>query len=258
MLNHASASRRLIGKESVNLLEALEVLKKPVPEETPLLKGFLACGFSPLHLQTFLAARLREHLPKQRVEVKTGLFGDLAGNIERLQGSSCDVLAIVIEWQDLDPRLGIRNLGGWRSTDLPDIVKSANQAAARLEQALQRASASIPTCVCMPTLPLPPLFETSTRQAGGYELQLRQLVASLAVSISNESSIRVLNSQRLDELSPIHARLDVQSELMAGFPYKLPHASAIAELLAAVIQNPTPKKRSNHRFGRHSVGRDLG
>jgi len=29
---------------------------------------------------------------------------------------------------------------------------------------------------------------------------------------------------------------------MAGFPYKLPHASAIAELLAALIQNPTPKK----------------
>jgi FkbH-like protein len=228
---------------AVNLIEALEILKQAVPEddEHPL-RVFLGCGFTPLHLQTFLAAHLRKRLPQELVEVKTGLFGDLAGSVERLQASECDVLAVVIEWQDLDPRLGIRSLGGWRTTDLPDVVKSANQAVSRLEQALRRASASIPICVCMPTLPLPPLFTTPTRQAGDYELQLRQLVSSLAASISNKSSIYVLNSQRLDELSSPHARFDVQSELMAGFPYKLPHASAVAELLAALVQNPTPKK----------------
>jgi FkbH-like protein len=228
--------------DPVNLVEALEIFKQALPEDAHPLRTFLACGFTPLHLQTFLAAHLRKGLPQKRVEVKTGLFGDIVGSIERLPSSGCDTLAVVIEWQDLDPRLGIRSLGGWRTTDLPDIVKSANLAAARLEQALRRASASIPICVCLPTLPLPPLFTTPTRQAGSYELQLRQLVASLAASISSESSMRVLSSQRLDELSPAHARLDVQSDLMAGFPYKLPHASAIAELLAALIQNPTPKK----------------
>ena len=226
----------------MNLVEALEIFKQALPEDAHPLRAFLACGFTPLHLQTFLAAHLRMRLPKQRVEVKTGLFGDLAGSIERLQTSECDILAVVIEWQDLDPRLGIRSLGGWRTTDLPDIVMSANQAAARLEQALRRTSAFIPVCVCLPTLPLPPLFTTPTGQAGDYELQLRQLVASFAASISSDSPIRVLNTQRLDELSPAQARLDVQSDLMAGFPYKLPHASAIAELLAALIQNPIPKK----------------
>ena len=226
----------------MNLIEALEILRQAVPEDAHPLRVFLACGFTPLHLETFLAAHLRKRMLQERIEVKTGLFGDLAGSIERLQTSGCDVLAVVIEWQDLDPRLGIRSLGGWRTTDLPDIVKSANQAVSRLEQALRRGASSIPICVCMPTLPLPPLFATPTRQAGDYELQLRQLVASFAASISNESSIRVLNSQPLDELSPPHARLDVPSELMAGFPYKLPHASAIAGLLAALIQNPTPKK----------------
>jgi FkbH-like protein len=226
----------------VNLVEALEIFKQAIPEDAHPLRTFLACGFTPLHLQTFLAAHLRKRLPEQRVEVKTGLFGDLAGSIERLQTSECDILATVIEWQDLDPRLGIRSLGGWRTTDLPDIVTSADQAAARLEQALKRTSAFMPVCVCLPTLPLPPLFTTPTRQAGDYELRLRQLVASFAASISSDSSIRVLNAQRLDELSPAQGRLDVQSDLMAGFPYKLPHASAIAELLAALIQNPTPKK----------------
>jgi FkbH-like protein len=226
----------------VNLAEALEISKRALPEDTHPLRTFLACGFTPLHLQTFLAAHLRRRLPQQRIEVKTGLFGDLAGSIERLPSSSCDVMAVVIEWQDLDPRLGVRSLGGWRTTDLPDIVKSANQAAARLEEALRQTSASIPVCICLPTLPLPPLFTTSTRQASAYELQLRQLVGSFAATISGESLIRVLDNQRLDELSPANARLDVQSELMAGFPYKLPHASAIGELLAALIQNPTPKK----------------
>lgn len=226
----------------MNLVEALEIFKQAVPEGAHPLSAFLACGFTPLHLQTFLAAHLRKRLPRERVEVKTGLFGDLAGSIERLQPSECDILAVVIEWQDLDPRLGIRSLGGWRAKDLPDIVKSANLAATRMEQSLRRASASVPICVCLPTLPLPPLFTTPTRQAGDYELQLRELVASFAASICSEPSIRVLNAQRLDELSPPHARFDVQSELMAGFPYKLTHASAIAELLAALIQNPTPKK----------------
>ncbi len=226
----------------MNLVEALEIFKQALPEDAHPLRTFLACGFTPLHLQTFLAAHLRKRLPQHRVEVKTGLFGDLAGSIERLSSLGCDILAVVIEWQDLDPRLGIRSLGGWRTTDLPDIVKSANQAAARLEQALRRTSTFIPLCVCLPTLPLPPLFTAPTRQAGAHELQLRQLVASFAASISSESSIRILNAQRLDEVSPPHARLDVQSELMAGFPYKLPHASAVAELLAALIQNSAPKK----------------
>jgi FkbH-like protein len=226
----------------LNLIEALEILKQAAPQDALPLRSFLACGFTPLHFQTFLAAHLRQRFPQQRVEVKTGLFGDLAGNIERLQESSCDLVSVVIEWQDLDPRLGIRNLGGWHTADLPDIVKSATQAAARLEQALRGTSASIPTCVCMPTLPMPPLFSTPTQQAGRYELQLRQLVASLAATLSNESGIRILNSQRLDELSPRHTRLDLCSELMAGFPYKLPHASTIAKLLATLSQNPTPKK----------------
>jgi FkbH-like protein len=226
----------------VNLIEALEILKRPLPDDARPVSVLLACGFTPLHLQTFLAAQLRQRLPNCRVELKTGLFGDLAGNIERLDDASPDLLFVVVEWQDLDPRLGIRTLGGWRTTELADIANSANRAAVRLEHALRKASASISTYVCMPTLPLPPLFSNPTQQAGGYELQLRQLVASLAASISDQPLIRVLNSQCLDESSPYPARHDVRSDLMAGFPYKLPHASTTAELLATLSQSRTPMK----------------
>lgn len=143
----------------MNLLEALEILRQTDSKNENLLKVFLACSFTPLHLQTFLAAHLRQRSSKQRVEVRTGVFGDLAGNIERLPEAGFNVLAVVIEWQDLDSRLGIRNLGGWRITDLPDIVRSAELALTRLEKAMRRASLSIPTYVCMPSLPFPPFSQ---------------------------------------------------------------------------------------------------
>jgi hypothetical protein len=67
----------------MKLIDALEVLRCPVAHTAPESNVFLACGFTPLHLQTFLAAELRTLLPQHRVGVDTGLFGDLVGNIEK-------------------------------------------------------------------------------------------------------------------------------------------------------------------------------
>jgi len=226
----------------VNLIEALEVLKEPVSPDRPAIRVGLACGFTPLHLETFLAAQLRQRMPGHGIEVVPGLFGDLAGNIERFHAAQCDVLAAVVEWQDLDPRLGTRSLGGWRTEDLPDIERSVELSVSRLERALRTSSSLFPVCVCLPTLPLPPLFTTSTRQASTHELQLRNFVTAFAARIAKEPLVRVLNPQQLDELSGMAKRFNLQSELTAGFPYQLAHASAIAELLAALIQNPAPRK----------------
>ncbi len=156
----------------MKLIDALEILKQPVPNDAPQLRVYLACGFTPLHLQTFLAAQLRIRPPRHRVAINTGLFGDLTGNIERLEPSGVDALAAVIEWGDLDPRLGIRRLGGWGPSNLPDIAESAEKAAARLESVLLKVSRLVPTVVCMPTLPLPPLFWTPPDHAASYELHL--------------------------------------------------------------------------------------
>src|SRR5579864_2206355 len=105
----------------MKLIEALEILRRPAPE-APASKIFLACGFTPLHLQTFLGAHLRLRDPKKKLEIKTGLFGDLAGSIERLDPSGMDSLAVVIEWGDIDPRLAVRTLGGWKPSQIPAIV----------------------------------------------------------------------------------------------------------------------------------------
>lgn len=226
----------------MNLIDALNLLRQPVPEDAPQRRVFLACGFTPLHLQTFLRAHLRKVMPQQNFEVETGLYGDLAGNVERLTSAEYHALVVPIEWQDLDPRLGIRSLGGWRAADLGDILNSASQVIGRVRAALASASASVPTYVSMPTLPLPPLFTAPTRQAGAHELRLRQCVAKLASLLAEEPRIRILSAQRMDEMSPPHARFDAKTEMMAGFPYKPAHASAVAELFAIAIQNPAPMK----------------
>ena len=230
------------GTDTMKLIEALAIIQRPVPEHAAPFRVFLACGFTPLHLQTFLTAALRERLAMMRVEISTGLFGDLPGNIERLPIAECDALVAVMEWQDLDPRLGIRNLGGWRVADLPDIIHSAERMLARVEKAICHVANSLPVYVSLPTLPLPPLFTTPGHQASLHELRLRQAVGASAVSLAAHPRIRALNAQRLDEISPACSRLDVQSELLSGFPYQLNHASAMAELFAALVRDATPKK----------------
>jgi FkbH-like protein len=226
----------------VKLIEALELIGRPGVTAAPELKIFLACGFTPLHLQTFLAAHLRERLPERRISVSAGLFGDLCGNIERLEGDTVDFLAVVVEWSDLDPRLGLRTLGGWRPPQLDDIVESARRTAARLERGLAETSSRVPGIVCMPTLPLPPMFSTRPAQAGSLEIQLHQVVTSLMANLSEQSNLRIASAQFLDEASSPADRYDVKSDVRSGFPYSVPHASALAQLLASLIQNRSAKK----------------
>jgi FkbH-like protein len=226
----------------MKLIEALEILKRPVADNVPGFKAFLACGFTPLHLQTFLGAQLRTAFPQHNVGIKTGLFGDLSGNIERLDFSDINTLVVVAEWSDLDPRLAVRTLGGWRPESLPDITESASQTALRLQRGITEASRHLPTIVSMPTLPLPAMFSTRTTQAGSFELQLRQTVASLAVALSRQPGVRVLNAQLLEEISPTAGRYDVKSDVVSGFPYTITHTSAMAELISGLAQNRQPKK----------------
>ena len=144
----------------MKLLEALELLKRPIPEPASTQQIVIACGFTPLHLETFLAAHLRRFFPKHRIGIKAGLYGDLAGNLERLEPSSESVVCVVIEWADLDRRLGIRALGRWRAADMPDMVESARQQSDRLTHLIKRLAENQPVLVSTPDAPPAPVFTT--------------------------------------------------------------------------------------------------
>lgn len=227
----------------MKLIEALEIARRPVPESTAKVRAFLACGFTPLHLETFITGHLRALQEEPQVEFSVGLFGDLCGSVERLDASIVDLLVVVIEWSDIDPRLGLRTLGGWRPSDMVGILESARTAVARLEKALTKAAGEIPvTVVCMPTLPLPPMFSTRPLQTGLVEAELHHTVAALVASASRLPGVRMLSAQRLAEASPPSDRYDLKSDLTAGFPYTLRHASVMGELLAELIRNRPPMK----------------
>ena len=226
----------------LNLIEALEVSRKPVAQDAKSLRFFLACGFTPLHLQNFLSAYLRQMFPDNRVEIKIGLFGDLAGSLERLDAKTLDGLTIAMEWSDLDSRLGIRELGGWQVSDVDEVVSSVDRQISRLQHALKSAARSAPVVVSLPTLPLPPLFYTPPNINSAEKTKLLLSLAKFAADLSEESGIRIVDSQALDSVSPPAARFDIKSEILSGFPYKLPHASALAQSLASLLQARSPKK----------------
>jgi FkbH-like protein len=226
----------------LKLIEALKILKEDAPPEAEPLGVFLACGFMPVHLETFLAAHLRQLDPSRRVVVETGAYGDLAGNLGRLSNSGAMAGAVVLEWADLDPRLGLRGLGGWSPASLPDILHTVQSRLRQLSAALARAAERRPVALCLPTLPLPPFAPTAGGQASMVELHLRESVAAFGTEVAGTRNVKVVNPQRLDRLSPPGERLDVKSELLSGFPYAVSHADAVAGLLAWLIRSPQPKK----------------
>jgi FkbH-like protein len=244
----------------MKLIEALEILRQAPAADAPPLGVFLACGFMPDRFGTFLAAHLRRLFPAQRVAVEVGLYGDCLGNLQRMQSRPWDAGAVVLEWPDFDPRLGIRSLGGWDPGSLPDILETAAGRAARLHQALAAAAAAVPLAVCLPTLPLPPVSYHPGRCLGGFELELRATLSQFAAGIGRVPRVKLVNPQLLDRRSDPGQRLDVTSELLSGFPYRLVHASAVAELLAGILAAPVPKKGLitdlDHTLWRGILGED--
>ena len=226
----------------LKLIEALEISRKPVAPDAKLRRIFLACGFTPLHLQNFLAAHLRQLFSENRVEIKTGLFGDLVGSLERLDAKGVDGLAVPLEWPDLDSRLGVRELGGWKVSDVHEIASSMDLQLSRLQHALKTAARSVPVVLSLPTIPLPPLFYTPPNITSAEKTKLLLSLAKFAADLSGEPGISILDPQALDSASPPAARLDIKSEILNGFPYKLPHASALAQLMALLLQAQSPKK----------------
>lgn len=222
----------------MKLAEALKIIQS-AQTEARRLEVALLCGFTPLHLETFLRAHLCKLFPERSPHVRTGLYGDLVGNLRTVADVSAAV--VVMEWADFDPRLGLRRLGGWEPRQLPDILRETHRSCDLLRSAIASAAGRMPLVACLPTLPLPPVSFTRRARASAFTLGLRSMVASLSAELSQMQGVRVVDPQRIDALSSA-ARLDVNSDLSTGFPYTLAHASALGEVLAELVLNRPPKK----------------
>jgi FkbH-like protein len=202
----------------------------------------LACGVTPLHLKTFLHAYLQHALPQRSVSVGEGLFGDLEGSLQRAAGMPLQCLAVTLEWSDLDSRLGYRSPARWSLAAIDDILKVFENSLKRILQAVENVPAAVRLAVSLPSLPLPPLFQTAGRQLSRSEARLNALLSSFAAALSERPGLAIVNASRLAEESPPGERLDLKSELLLGFPYSMTHANQLAESLAWLLSPPAPKK----------------
>src|SRR5664279_1690681 len=123
------------GEDSVKITEALKITQRARANARPFCV-ILACGFTPLHLQTFLSAHLQRSLPDRKVVIMPGLFGNLAGTLEAVSDSAIDGVAIALEWSDLDARLDFRSAGDWGRNAATDIVTNAQAMLDRLALSL--------------------------------------------------------------------------------------------------------------------------
>lgn len=225
----------------MTVTEALKIIQRGGQEGAPF-HVLLACGCTPLHLRTFLQAHLQQALPHRQVKVSDGLYGDLCGTLERASGVSRDGVAILLEWADLDLRLGYRSAASWRDAAAQDILSVIHRTLQRIGAAIAGIPREVRLALSPPTLPLPPLFHTAGWQTSQMELLLDQKISSFLAQVSGRAGLTVVNRDRLAQDSTFSGRLDLKSELLIGFPYTLGHAEALAGICARLLAPPPRKK----------------
>ncbi|TXT39539.1 MAG: subfamily IIIC HAD-superfamily phosphatase [Planctomycetota bacterium] len=225
----------------MTLVEALRIVNRRASDSAR--RGLsLACGFTPLHLKTFLAAHLAERTSSGRIDVEVGLFGDLPGTLELSLRNPTHEVVVPLEWSDLDARLGLRGAHDWRAGRLTDILSSVRMRLGQLTALLTELSRLTTVALSLPTLPLPPMFKSPRGAADPASLELHRQLAEFAAGLAQSSAVRIVDPQHLETLSPLGTRYDVASDLRTGFPYRLPHACALAGELAGLLRPAAPLK----------------
>jgi hypothetical protein len=224
----------------MKLVEALKLTASPAVGGPPK-RVLFATGFTPLHLGTYARAHLAAR-GEPGVALQPGVFEDLVGTVERAVAEPFHAAAVVIEWADLDPRLGTRRNGGWKPADAADVVGSAERTFARLAAAVRALAERCAVAVVLPTLPLPPLFHTAGWQLSPAEAALRAVVAGAGRELTAVPRVRVVGPHRIDAQSPISNRFDLRSELATGFLTRSPTPTSSARC-SPRRSRPRPRRR---------------
>jgi FkbH-like protein len=211
----------------MKLIDALRIANEP--QQGPEYDVLLACGFTPLHLATALKAHMHLALPHRTIRICTGLFDDLAGTLENWDRRA-DAVTIVLEWADLDRRLGWRTMGN----SLDGIIEDASTMLRRIARAIDQLSECASVALSLPAVPFAPVFHTNPLEFNYIERSLWNMIYTTAASTS-ATAVR----PRPPATSIVH---DLRSELSNGFPYSFAYADALAQALTAGILPPPPKK----------------
>lgn len=226
----------------MRLSEALRITQERAPTDAPDRLIHLICGFTPLHLETLVKAYAKLRFPGNGVSVTTGLFGDLEGNMERAAQQAAEGAIVVMEWSDIDERLGLRASAGWSERAVADILDQSKDKLQRLESRFSELAEAMPVSLVAATLPLPPITYLSPVQASKFDLELRSLLAGFLNRVCRFRQMRLVSDAALALASPPAQRRDVKLELHAGFPYTVSHSDHVARAAIECLFPPVPKK----------------
>jgi FkbH-like protein len=200
----------------------------------------LACSFTPLHLETFVRGYIARKRPGVEVRAVDGIYGDLPGTIDQLLAADIDSCVTVIEWADLDPRLGFREAVSGQIADPDDITNTAAYRLERIASRLEALGARCPTAVALPSLDLPPGYDGGLVRTGELRARLNLLLSEFAARAVAAPGLRVVAPDSVArDGKPIR---DLRSDIRSGFPYSMTHASALAGACVEALLPPPTKK----------------
>ena len=228
----------------MRFLDALEIIRQGAPAgSSEPFRLAIACSFPPLHFATFLHAKTQLAFPDRKVVLTTAsVYNDLVGSLQQASEAQPNASGVVIEWPDLDQRLGVRRLGGWGPDLSREIGENVQLSLARIKAGVAALAKVAPVVVSPPTLLLPPFSHEAGWQAGVRELSIRSCMAAFLGEIAEFKGVRIISSQALDSCIMPQERFDLKSEINAGFAYSNKHACVLAGLVAQAIVNRSPKK----------------
>lgn len=226
----------------MKLREALEWTQNHKPAGGEQVRYQLACSSTPRILETFLSAFLIQQSPETNILIDTQPYGDLLGGLENLNPARYTAISIICEWFDLDPRLGFRRLGGWAPAIQEDLMATVSAGFERLRGSVERLAEAAPVAVALPSLPTAPVEISAPWQALNIEARLSAQAWSLGEWCISQPNVRLVSPAELDRISPPSERFDLRTEIAQGAPYRVSHASALAELLSRLMAPPSPLK----------------
>jgi FkbH-like protein len=230
----------VLNDENMKLADALWTIQAADPA-LPAYSVYLVTGSTPEPLSRFLAAYLQKRLEQRRVIVHAGLFGDLAGNLARYFTSPHDSGAMLLEWADLDSRLGWRQPATWGRDVVGDVLESVQRRLDQLSSLIDKSNKLNPLVIVPPMLPIPPVIPMESCRLHLLEAELNARLLRFLILASAYSHIRVLSPNHLSEVS-ISKRIDLQSWWSAGVPYARAFASALARSTACAMIPDLPAK----------------
>lgn len=216
----------------MKLGEALRILGR-VDVAAELYPVSLLSGSTAEPLAQFLAAYLQERLPRCRVVLKTGLFGDLAGNLDRYLSTAKEPGVLLVEWADLDPRLGMRQSGGWGRSIVPDVLETVEVGLDRLLRSIESNPTGPSILITPPTLPVAPVLSVPGWQVNELDARCQELLGHFVVRAVAIPRVRVIRTDSFK--CRIEDRLDLKSWWQAGFPYQLSFASELGARMATAL-----------------------